>query len=326
MTIRIVLLITAMSLLLGGCMSRLTGNEGNFEFSYWTDDKVTDFNKPVAVGAYLDLEVHDVGWHQAVDLSSASFDDQTVLMVDSFDGKDITIEGMGAGGALLSVEGTTTGDQQLTDSVNMLAAVPEVLVLRHSCTSYADAAYLTEQRVWLPFEMEKVNGQPVIGYGYYPVTVDGDAAVLDVDDSTQMHMAFDTAITIGWVELQSDIDDTTLSLDVVTAMDITDVEDPIPFVLEDIDVGDKNAFFVRPMTNGRVVCQADVTKEVQSDTPDICDVRDRDPEQDGSDASYEYGWFEIEGIAAGICQYTVTYPDGSNGLGVSAQFEYEIEP
>lgn len=326
MTIRIGLLITAMALLLGGCMSRLTGNEGNFEFSYWTDDKVTDFNKPIAVGAYLDVEVHDVGWHQAVELSEASFDDQSILMVDSYEAHRITIAGMGDGPALLSVAGTTTRDETLTDSVNMLAATPEVLVLRHSCTQDSLAAALTEQRVWLPFEMEKINGQPVIGYGYYPVTVTGDSATLNVDDSTQMHMAFDTAPTIGMLELASDIDATTLSLDVVTPADITDVEEPTAWVLEDIDVGDTNAFFVRPMSNGQVICQANVTKTVLSDTPAICDVRDRDPETDGSDASYEYGWFEIEGLAEGLCEYTVTYSDGAAGLGASGQFFYPIEP
>jgi hypothetical protein len=42
-------------LLTVACQSTLTGNEGNFQFSYDADDWITDFNKPIAVGAYLDI-------------------------------------------------------------------------------------------------------------------------------------------------------------------------------------------------------------------------------------------------------------------------------
>jgi len=327
------LILAALTVLpaLVGCESKVTGNEGNFQFSYPADDRVADFNKPIAVGAYLDIEVRDVGYQQPVTLSAASTDDEGVLAVESFQGSELTLKGVGAGSALLSVEGTTTDGELLTDSVNMLAAVPEVLQLAHTCEDLDSAAYLTNQRVWLPFEMTMENTQPVIGYGYYPLTVDtadsGAAVTLNVSDSGQQYMAFDMGSTGGAATLTSTIDDTTLSFTVVTEAEIDGAAQPIAWVFEDIDVGDVNDFYVLPMSGEKTLCQAEANKTVTSDTPEICDVRDREvPSGATGSEAYEFGWFEVEGLAEGTCEYTVTYPDGDGGAGASASFSYTIEP
>lgn len=312
--------------LLPACDSVLTGNEGNFQFSYDADDRIGDFNKPVAVGAYLDLEVRDVGARQPVSLSAAAFAEAGVLEVTSFADQHVTIHGVGEGTALLEVEGTTAGGSTLTDSVNMLAAVPDVLVLRHTCDTDRDiAAYLTSSRAWVPFELERSNGQPVIGYGYYPIeTLSG--ATMNVTDSNQTHMALDLGGSATTLTLTSTIDDTTLTMEVVTKAQIDGVVEPIAFVAEDIDVGDTNAFYVLPSTGGVPICQADVAKTVTSATPEICTVREREPMPGTADTSFEYGWFEVTGVKAGQCEYVVSYPDGADGSGVSATFTYEIQP
>jgi hypothetical protein len=94
---------------------------------------VFDFNKPIAVGARLDIEVTDVGAQLPVELSAASFDDPAVLDVVEVEGSVVTVEGKGDGGALLEVEGTTSQGETLTDSVNLLSRVPEVHRLSHTC-------------------------------------------------------------------------------------------------------------------------------------------------------------------------------------------------
>ncbi|MFT4979811.1 MAG: hypothetical protein ACI8S6_005723 [Myxococcota bacterium] len=316
----------SMALFSIACQSSLTGNEGNFQFSYDADDRVTDFNKPIAVGASLDLEVRDVGAQQPVNLTEASTDDPGVIEVASFNDHELTVTATGEGFARLQVAGTTADGEDLTDSVNLMASVPEVHLLWHTCdpTGQGAAGYLTGQRVWLPFELEMSNGQPVIGYGYYPVAFDG-APVLTVNsaDSTQQHMAADIGDTPGELTMTSDVDGSSLSMLIAEPGQIDGVAEPIAFVLEDIDVGDVNSFYTLPTVGDIVLCQAEVTKTVQSDTPDICDVRDRDP---ADPSAYEYGWFEVEGIAQGTCTYTVTYPDGSGGQGASASFSYTIEP
>ncbi|MEL6349092.1 MAG: hypothetical protein AAFV53_38665, partial [Myxococcota bacterium] len=302
------------------CTSSLTGNEGNFQFSYPADDRITDFNKPIAVGAMLDLEVRDVGQRQPVRLSDASTDDPAVLEVMGFGDADLTVQATGEGAALLMVEGTTVNGEALTDSINLLARIPEVHRLNHTCAESDQAVYLNSQRIWIPFEFEMSNGQPVIGYGYYPVSAQGDAQVtLNNSDSGQQFMAFDLGEATGAASLTSDIDGSVLAFDVVAPEDIDDISEPIAFVLEDIDVGDKNDFYVLPKAGEDTVCQAELAKTVVSDTPEICTVSEREPLDPDA---YEYGWFSIEGLAEGECRFTVAYPDA----GVSKQFAYPIEP
>ena len=141
-------------------------------------------------------------------------------------------------------------------------------------------------------------------------------------DGGQQYMALDTA-GAGSVTITSDLDGTAVSAEVHDAGDIDGIEQPVAWVLEDIDAGDTNAFHVRPMVGNLVVCQGDTTKTVQSLTPDICDVRNTEP---ASADAQELGWFEIEGIAAGTCQYSVTFTAGAAGAGVTQTFEYEIQP
>lgn len=70
-TIRIAALTSAVFIGAIGCESTITGNEGNFQFSYPADDRVLDFNKPIAIGARLDVSVRTAGDRTAVTLSAA---------------------------------------------------------------------------------------------------------------------------------------------------------------------------------------------------------------------------------------------------------------
>lgn len=305
------------------CESKLTGNEGNFQFAYPADDRVLDFNKPIAVGATLEVSVSDVGSDRPVELSAAAFDDPNILAVDSFSGNEVILKGIGEGGALLSVEGTTADGEVLTDSVNFLAAVPEVLKLNHTCTSDRTAAYLAGSEIWVPFELEMENGQPVIGKGVYPVDAAApEALALDTSRSTQTHMLFDLSATAQSATLTPSIGGDALTVEIAEAGAIDGIADPIDFAGEDIDAGEKAAFYVLPKVGEATVCQANVNKTVTSETPEICTVRDREAEA----GSYESGWFEVEGLAEGECLFTVTYPAANAGAGISAQFSFPIEP
>ncbi|HCF56896.1 MAG TPA: hypothetical protein DFS52_02730, partial [Myxococcales bacterium] len=71
LSIRAAMLVFA-AVAIAGCQSMITGNEGNLEFSYRADDEVRDFNKPIAVGAKLDLEVRTNGTRQTVELLEAT--------------------------------------------------------------------------------------------------------------------------------------------------------------------------------------------------------------------------------------------------------------
>lgn len=318
------LALAAVSILaLAACDSTLTGNEGNLTFSYDADDDVFDFNKPIAVGASLDVRVAEVGTGTPATVTAASSDDELIIEVSDFAADTITLTGTGDGNMLLSVEADTS-DGAVSDSVNMNAAVPEVLLLNHSCGTDG-GVYLTGDQVYVPFEMEMSNGQAVIGYGYYPVTSSDEAIVKrDTEWNGQQWMRYD-AVAPGSATIDSNIDDTSLAFTVADEASIDGVAEPIAFVLEDIDVGDVNPFYVLPTVGGTTVCQATATMSVASDTTTICDVRSTSEDVAAGEAEYEHGWFEIEGLATGTCQYTVTYPNGASGAGTSMQFSYEIQ-
>jgi hypothetical protein len=308
------------------CQSRITGNEGNFQFAYPADDAFVDFNKAVAVGASLDLAVTDVDEGKPVTLSSAQFGEPDLLNVTGFEGNTITLQGVADGNSLLEVVGTTAAGETLTDSVNMRAATPDTIELRHTCHSEDTAYYLTGQRVWVPFEL-KLGRSPAIGYGYYPVDFSDPSLATFAADKNQQYMPLDLGSAVGDLVLTSQLaQGDPLTMRIVGPEYIDGATEPIAFVLEDIDVGDTNAFYVLPRVGSTPICQADVTKTVTSDTPDICDVRDRDNPTLGGDQANEFGWFEVEGKAVGTCLYTVAYPEGDNGSGASQQFSFEIQP
>lgn len=324
---RAITLIAVVCAALGaGCRTRLTGNEGNLVFSYWSDDDVTNFNKPIAVGAWLDLKVAKVGGGR-VEVAAASFDDAAILDVAGTSGNLITVMGVGDGGALLQVDAVTPDGEALHDSVNLLARTPEVIKLGHTCTLDERAAYLVDQEVWLSYEMEMANGQPVIGYGYYPLSFDAQGPSLDADASGSWWVTVQTGSQTGAAALRSEIGDAERVLEIRRPWDVDGVQEPIAGVVEDIDVGDVNPFYVRPMVGDLVVCQGDLRKEVTPLTPEICDVRDAEAPSDADEAARaEHGWFEIEGVAEGTCEYEVRFPDAAGGLGVAGVFSYAIEP
>ena len=315
--------IPALAVLLTGCFSTLTGNEGNFSFSYIADDEVNNFNKPIAAGAKLDVMVKTVGLiGQAVALDSATTDDEMVATVDNVDGNTVTLLGVGDGSFELSVTGAASGEETLSDSVNMLVRVPDVLKLSHTCDTDDTAKYLVDQRIWVPFELELSDGQAVIGYDYYPVTFDPTAALTrDETIDAQQFLHLDTQATAGMVTIESDIDDTTLTLELVEPASIDGAEVVAGQNLIETDVGDRNVFYILPKVGDDRVCQAELAKSINVTTPDICAITEQSSEtnQENAGAQNEFGWVQIEGLAAGDCEFEISY------TGVSGSFPLSVE-
>ncbi len=305
------------------CKSRLTGNEGNLEFSYQADDRVNDFNKPLAIGAMLDVEVATVGSRKAVALSAVDTDAGSGLEVVEFSGNKFTLKATAEGNGLVKV----TTDDGLGDSVNMLARAPEVQKLSHSCVTTENARYLKDNRVLIPYELERANGQPVIGYGYYPVTFSGDAQLRrDESVKAQQFLHLFTGDVAGAAQIDSDIDDTSINVTVVDPADIDGVE----LVLgtgQETDAGETDLYYVLPTIGGDRVCQANTPKSVASLTPDVCSVEDREPPQAEADEKvHEWGWFAVTGLTEGSCEVEVTYTLGAAGAGAKGSVMINIAP
>jgi len=321
-----VLLALLTFVLMPACKSVLTGNEGNLEFTYPADDRVADFNKPIAVGAKLELEVRDAGSRKAVSLTSASTEDDSVLRVVSFSGSKLILEGVSSGGTLVLVEANTTGGA-LGDSVNMLARVPEVMKLANTCVTEASAQYLTGQDIIIPYDFEMSNGQPVIGFGYFPITLEpATGMTLDTTSVDQQWFHFTTGATAQNVTLSNSIDSTTLTLELVEVGSVDGGMLQLDSLLP-AEVGKKRAPYVLPTANGRPICQAQTDYSVVTDSPEVCTVTAIvAPDTADLGVAKEFGWLEVEGLTAGTCNFTVTYTEGAAGVGASSALAVPVNP
>lgn len=306
-----------------GCSSRITGNSGNLEFSYTTDDLTSDFNKPIAVGAKLELKVQTAGDRQPVSISDV-FTDEEVLLVDSFSGDNFILVGNGEGNSLVEV--LADGPEgEVEDSVNMRAAVPEVLKLSHTCTGNELGLYpVGKSDVLVPFDMELSDGTQVIGYGYYPVELQEGLGTLQANSTDQANLRLDLGATPGDYTLSSTVDDTSLTIRLIEESQITgaSVNDDSPNfrVIE----GETNFIYVWPAVGEDIVCQAQADMTVQSLTPEICDVRNNETPEDPGQFVNSEGFVAIEGLAAGECQFDVTFPNGNDGAGATTMFTAQI--
>ena len=309
-----ILLVTAL-----GCESRITGNMGNLEFSYPAADSPGNFNKPIAVGAKLELKVAEAGSRRQVELQSAETDDPDILSVLSFSGDSFILEGMGSGNALVSVTATVPSGETLPDAVNMMARVPDVLTISHTCASGPEAHYLVNHDVKVGFAMA-FQQQSVIGYGYHPVDFDPpDALDLDVTSRDQRFMNLRTGEEPGVVVMTSQIDDTTASMILVEKADV-DGARLGPTGQGPAVVGTSRFYHLLPTIEESPICQAVMAFTVESETPEICSAFVVG-EPVAPALANEEGWVRIDPLEVGTCTFTVAFTDIAD---VEARIDVEV--
>lgn len=287
---------------LSGCQSRTTGNEGELVFSYVADDELLDFNKPLAVGALLDIEVRRAGSNRPVTLQNAEI--RTFFQLVTFSGSRLTIRAVAPGNALLEVDAITAEGERVTDSINLLTRNAQALRLSHTCVDEGVGRYLINSRILIPFELEDIDG-PIIGYGLYPVRLSNPTALLrDTSIRAQVFLHYDTSSTPSPITIRSEIDDTTLMVTTIAPTDIDGAEILVGNAVQRTGVGDRHAYFALPTVQGGRVCQSTLTKTVESLTPEVCRAEDRAAPVGNS----ESGWLWITGLQAGVCRVGVSYP------------------
>lgn len=324
------IMIAGAAALATGCVSETTGAEGNLEFRYSTTDDLNNFNKPIAVGAKLELRVYDAGTGSDRDapVTEVTSSDPEVLSVEPGGGNTVIVEAVGEGSAEIQVTAEVDGAEEF-DRITMRGAAPEVFKTSHLCRegSARRAAYLTQQDIFIPFDLELEDGQSVIGYGYYPVMFDpAEAIMLDADVRDQDFLHLTTSDQIGVVTMSTSVDGTELELELVEEGAIDDAQ------LADEDpagVGQTELYQLLPSTAGSPICQARAEFTVSSTSPDICDVsklaEDSQSETDLGELTRRPGWIEVEGKAVGTCTFEVTFPNGAEGAGVTTELSVSVQ-
>ncbi|MSQ83315.1 MAG: hypothetical protein EXR77_10590 [Myxococcales bacterium] len=310
------------------CQSSLTGNEGNLTFYYPTDDEI-DFNKPVAVGAKLELTVKTAGIpHASVTLTEVKPANPAVLAVKGTNSNVFTLEGIGDGNTAITVKATKADGSSTTDTINMMARKAEVIEVTHSCTSGPIGHYLVGKQIFLPYDLKLNDGRAVIGFGYHPLKVAPETGLqLDQVNKAQWAYVYKTAALAGDVTLTS-----TLPAGKAWTLRLVDEGQIDGGKLEagsgktlGVVAGTSAIVLARPTVGGQPVCQPDTTFTVTTKTADICTVTASAVKLQGSKELVEaWSWISVAGKKLGVCEFEVVWPKANKGQGATVPLKVDI--
>lgn len=300
-----------MTSLIFGCDARQTGERAQIVFAYTSFDDTTNFNKPLAVGAALDLRALELATDEEVLIERAKGDD--AIKVAEHVRNLIVLQAQKPGTTRLHVKGHTQDGAQLEDFVTLRAATVKSIALNHLCTEEAHAVYQAGLRdIEIPMTKFAENNEYLIGYGLYPIRIEPAAsAQLDLrsDDAHAMHL--DLSSKAGSFKLSSTLNKAHLSFELITPSQIDGIQ------IDEFDAQARTVInqtawlsFV-PTYKGKPLCASKTPIEATSSTPDICEVStilDRHQRDDGTTIQNTEGVIKITGKAFGVCRYEVTLP------------------
>lgn len=297
--------------------STTTGELGNLSFSYDTSEEIRNFNKPIAPGAKLRITVRDAGGAPGTgaEVKAAATDNPSVATVVSFEDSDVIVEGVSEGQFALEVSAEVGFPAETKeDRVSMNIREPEVLKIGHACKSFGanKAYYLVGHHVELSFEMELADGQDVIGYDYYPITLDQpELAQLTRGHEDPKVFKFTLGSQPGDLLISSTVDDTTATIGIVDEAAI----DGARMLGAERDLGAVGTLRrVRPTVGGEDICSSELEREVRSITPEVCSVTPGNKP--------EYVRIEFEpGVIDDPCRFEVIYDGGNGGEGMTQVLE-----
>lgn len=300
-----------MTSLLFGCDARQTGERAQIVFAYTSFDDTTNFNKPIAVGAKLDLRALELATDEEVLVERAKGDD--TIAVGEHVRNLIELKAQKPGSTRLHVIGQTQDGHKVEDFVTLRAAEVKSIALNHLCTDSAHAVYQAGLRdVEIPMTKFAHNDEYLIGYGLYPIKIEPAAgAKLDTrsDDAHTLHL--DLSPKPGRFEIKSTLNAARLSFELITPAQIDGIQ---------IDEFDARARTVinhtawlgfAPTYKGKPLCASQTPIEATSLTPKICEVTtilDRHQRDDGTTIQNTEGLIKIKGKAFGVCRYEVNFP------------------
>jgi len=315
---------------LAACQSSLTGKEGNLTFYYPTDDEL-DFNKPIAIGAKLDLTVKTAGLPKAaVELTAVKSSNPQVLAAGPFLGGVFTLEGKGSGSAQITVTAKKSDGTTVSDSIDMMARKPDKIEVYHSCAAgAADAFYLVDKKIFLPYDFKMANGQSVIGYGYHALSVAPAAALVqDQIAKAQWAYLYQTQKLPGDVTVTSQLEPTrswTLRLVDEGAIDGGKLDALTNKTIE-VLAGLPAYVLARPTIGGKPLCQPDTTFSAVSKTPEVCTVAPSAAKAQANKELVEaWSWLTITGKQVGVCQLEVTWPKANKGQGLTVPLKVNVD-
>lgn len=151
----------------GGCESRAStdGEQGNLRFFYSPADGSTQFDRPIATGSSLLLEVAPLGDRELESLTAVSTSSDSVLSAQILSPVEPSIQvvGRSRGSARITVD-ARGGGETYQDSTSFRVDDVYEAELRHLCTNEASAAYVIDENLSLAFTRRSRNGDTLAGF------------------------------------------------------------------------------------------------------------------------------------------------------------------
>jgi hypothetical protein len=87
--------------------------------------------------------------------------------------------------------------------------------------------------------------------------------------------------------------------------------------------GQNGFVLVAPSVGEEILCQAALTMNAESLTPEVCEVVVPGDYED-SEKPNESLFLRVEGLSTGTCEFEVTFPDGNAGAGAATTLSVQI--
>jgi hypothetical protein len=215
-------LILAMVGLFAGCdLNRHTGHHGQLVFEFYSDKDTYNFNKPIIEGGYLDLFLYDVGEERPTEVQTAVSLDPDIARIEGHVANLVVVQGLAPGRARIEVRAVDEDGLVRPDTIAVRVDKPQTVrfdeshahVVNGASTSIgvhgpydpdeddeadedeaeATVVFQTGARVEIPWTRTSANGEPLVGYGVFPVAVAPAGAAkihdrLTEDDSITLFM------------------------------------------------------------------------------------------------------------------------------------------
>lgn len=140
------------------------GERGNLEFVYTAADGDTTFERPLAVGSGLRVNVEPLGGRSLDYVTAVTSSDSSVIAAEVETGASdaIYLVGRAGGHAEIEVE-ARGGGETYSDRILMSADWVDQVGLSHSCTAGTDAAYLADYDATILLDRRNDRGQKLVG-------------------------------------------------------------------------------------------------------------------------------------------------------------------
>ena len=296
-----------------GCHSTITGYEGKFTLAYESSVDVTNFVKPIAPGAKLDVIAFKNGTDDELAIVKATSSKPSVITIDGVRAGKVTLLGREPGVAEIEIAVRDGTGKTVTDKMFFHVAKPATHGLEHSCTEDANATYVAGEPIDLFHGMATSDKRAIVGTGYVPMKVEPASALKLVAQPQAFNMyRFKSSGPVERVTVKSAVDEKTLTMRIVDKKELTEARLHSPPQM----IERQTQYAVaRVLFGDAPLCHQNALTQAKSLTPEICKVTTRLDEEGMADSNRQQ-LAVIEGLKFGICEYEVTLPELANGKGI----------